>query len=141
MKNTNKLLITTLAGIALSLITVSAQTQVKGGERMLQLNSATTAAVTPGGYKPMSCAKCKDVSINAPDTTAKGASALMAHGVPTKTVVSHGCEGCASATATTGAGKHATTVATHKCTVGGSENMACCSTTKGTEATTKGPGN
>jgi hypothetical protein len=51
MKNTNKLLITTLAGIALSLITVSAQTQVKGGERMLQLNSATTAAVTPGGYK------------------------------------------------------------------------------------------
>lgn len=79
MKNTNKILLATLAGIAISLITVSAQTQLKGGERMLQLNGTITAAVAPGDYKPMSCAKCKDVSMNVPGTTAKGASALVAH--------------------------------------------------------------
>ena len=106
---------------------------------MMQLNgSSVTATVTPGDYKPMSCSKCQDISTNVRDFTANGASALVAHGVPTKTVVSHGCEGCNTTTATVGIGKQAKNAVTHKCTGCGSENMVCCSTTKGTAAATKG---
>jgi hypothetical protein len=139
MKRTNNILIAALAGITLSLITVSAQSQVKGGERLLQLNgSSATATVTPSDFKPMSCSKCRDISTNVRDFTAKGASALVAHEMPTKTVAQHLCEGCVTTTATVGVGKHAKDVVTHKCAGCGSENMACCNTSKGASVATKG---
>ncbi len=142
MKRSNHILIAALAGIALSLITVSAQTQVKGGEKLLQLNgSAFTTIVSPGAYKPMSCPKCQDISSNVRDLTAKGASTLMANGAPVKTVVSHGCRSCKTTTATVGVGKHTTTAASHTCASCGSVSMACCGATKGTEVATKGMGN
>jgi hypothetical protein len=89
----------------------------------------------------MSCPKCLDISTNVRDVTTKGASALVAHGVPTKTIVTHGCEGCNTMTATVGVGKHTTTTVSHTCANCGSANMACCNTAKGTEVATKGTGN
>jgi hypothetical protein len=101
MKRTNNILIAALAGIALSVFAVLAQAEVKGGEKLLQLNgSSLPATVSPGDYKPTSCPKCQDISLNARDITSKGASALMASGAPAKTVVSHGCKGCNTTTAT-----------------------------------------
>jgi len=51
-----------------------------------------------------------------PDITAKGGAALMAHGVPTKTVVSHLCTDCKTTIKIVSLGKHspADTV-THNC--------------------------
>jgi hypothetical protein len=105
---------------------------------MLQKNGAITEAVTPSDYRPVSCVKCQDVFTTVPDTSAKGASRLVAHGVPTKTVISHSCEGCNTTIAIVGGGKHATTAVTHKCASCGSVSLACCSTTKSTDAATKG---
>jgi hypothetical protein len=131
MKRTNNILIAALAGIALSLFAGSTQAQVKGGEQMMQLNgSAITATAMPGNFKPMSCAKCQDVATNARDITAKGASALAAHGVPAKTTVTHLCDGCVTTTTTVGVGKHAKDVVTHTCSNGGTGSSTCCSTTK-----------
>ena len=78
-------MIAILAGLAVSALAVSAQTQVKGGERMLQLDgNSSTAIVTPSNAKPMSCAKCEDVLMTVPDSAAKGGSRLLAQGVTTK---------------------------------------------------------
>jgi hypothetical protein len=139
MKKTNHILIAALAGIALSWFAGSTQAQVKGGERLLQRNGSSIAATaTPSDSKPMSCAKCKDVLTNVPDTTSKGAARLVANGVPAKTVVLHLCEGCATTTATVGTGRQAKYVVTHQCASCGSEMPACCGTSKGTDVATKG---
>ena len=139
MKKTNHIILAALAGIALAWFAGSTQAQGKGGERLLQRNGSSIAATaTPSDSKPMSCAKCKDVLTSVPDATAKGAARLVAHGVPAKTIVSHLCEGCATTTATAGAGRQAKSVATHQCAGCGSEVVACCSTTEGTDVATKG---
>jgi hypothetical protein len=117
MKIANKTLVAALATVVLSLFAGSAQAQVKGGERLQQLNgSSFTATVTPIEYKPMLCGQCKDVFTNVPDVTAKGAEALMALGVPTKTVVTHLCADCKTTIKVVSLGRHspADTV-THNC--------------------------
>jgi hypothetical protein len=142
MKITNNILVAALAGIALTVFTVLARAEVKGGEKLLQLNGSSAAAtVSSSDYKPMSCAKCVDTTANVRDTTAKGASTLVTDGAPAKACVSHGCNSCATTTTTVGAGKHATAAITHTCGSCGSASTACCSPTKGTEAATKGMGN
>ena len=130
MKNINTFLIVALSGIALSLFTGSTKAEVKGGERMLQLNGSITAPAAPGDYKPMSCAKCQDVPTTVRDFTAKGATALVAGGAPTKTVAAHLCEGCVTTKANIGVGKHTKDVVTHKCTSGGAESLTCCNMAK-----------
>ena len=100
--------------------------------------SSSSATATASQEKPMSCAKCQDVLTTVPDSAAKGGSRLLAQGEPTKTVVSHLCEGCVTTTATTGAGKQLKNVVLHKCASCGSETATCCNTTKGGDVATKG---
>jgi hypothetical protein len=137
MKTTNMIAI--LAGLAVSVITSSAQTQVKGAQLMLQRSGGSTIATAPSSdSKPMSCAKCQDVFITVPDSAAKGGSRLTSQGLPAKTVVSHLCGGCNTTTVKVGLGKQAKEVATHACASCGSEQMNCCNTTKDSTGATKG---
>ena len=106
---------------------------------MLQSSArSSSATVTPSDSKPMSCAKCQDVFITVPDSAAKGGGRLTSQGVPTKTVVSHLCGGCNTTIAQAGHGRQAKEVATHTCASCGSEQMACCNTTKDSTVATKG---
>jgi len=108
---------------------------------MLRLNdNSITATATPSNSKPMSCANCQDVLTNVPDITSRGlgARALLARGVPTKTVVVHLCKKCGTDWKVVGVGKAKQMVATHKCTSCGSESIACCNTAKGDDVATKG---
>ena len=131
-------MIAILAGLALSVLATSAQTQVKGGQAMLQRSGGLTIATAASSdSKPMSCAKCQDVLTAVPDSTAKGGSKLLAHGVPAKAVVSHLCAGCNTTIAQVGHGRQAKEVATHTCTSCGSEQMTCCGTTQGSNVATK----
>jgi len=137
MKTTNMIAI--LAGLAVSVISSAAQTQVKGGQLMLQRSGGLTiATATSSDSKPMSCAKCQDVFITVPDRAAKGGSRLTSQGVPTKTEVSHLCGGCNTTTVKVGLGKQAKEVAAHTCASCGSEQMTCCNTSKDSTVATKG---
>ena len=82
--------------------------------------------------------ECKDVVTQVPDWSAKGGQILMAGGRPTKPVVRHQCEGCATTLEVVGHGKAKTQVAKHTCTSCGSENEGCCSTSKAKPTLTKG---
>lgn len=107
---------------------------------MMQLNgSSFSPTVTPSDYKPMSCAKCQDVLTTVPDSAAKGGSGLMAQGAPTKTMVTHLCESCKTTVKVAQAGKNSPPdMVNHKCTSCGSENAACCNTTKSSDVATAG---
>lgn len=104
----------------------------KGGPRLMRLGRRAQAveksAKTSTDYKPMSCAKCRDVIVERPLTNVKGAIFLMAGSVPKEKIVRHQCEGCATTLAAVGHGKSKTEVAKHTCTSCGSENEGCCST-------------
>jgi predicted RNA-binding Zn-ribbon protein involved in translation (DUF1610 family) len=114
MKASNMIAVLTV--LAVSVIASSAQSQIKGGQRMLQASAnSSTATVASGAAKPMSCAKCQDVFATVPDTAAKGGSRLTSHGAPTKTIVSHLCPSCSTTTVKVGLGKQAKEVATHNC--------------------------
>jgi len=138
MKTTNMIVI--LAVLAVSVIASSAQTQVKGGQAMLQRSGGLSiATATASDSKPMSCAKCEDVLTAVPDRAAKGgARMLAAHAVPAKNVGSHLCAGCNTTIAQVGHGRQAKEVATHTCTDCGSEQMTCCNTTMDSTVATKG---
>ena len=110
-----------------------ANAQEKGATRLLRLSGTLVEPKSaPSDYKPMSCAKCKDEAVRRVDWTARGAIK------PTITVARHLCEGCGNEWVVSGHGKAKTAAAIHKCTSCGAESLACCSTSKGGVAATKG---
>lgn len=151
MKTTNKTLIAALAGIALTVFVSPAQAQYKptgddgitASPRLRQIinerNGVPATQPAPSDYKPMSCAKCQDISVAQRNPTAKGAQVLMSHGNPTVTVAKHLCDGCGVEWSTVRiGGAKPQSVATHKCTSCGAESFACCSIKKSGETATKG---
>lgn len=79
-------------------------------------------------HAKVSCAKCQDTTITVRDLEPRGGGgrALMAQGVPTKTVAKHLCEGCQVSWTVKGHGKQKKSVATHTCTMSGEESGICC---------------
>jgi hypothetical protein len=71
----------------------------------------------PAALAAHNCAMCKDEDTTRVDQAAKGVIK------PTLLFVTHLCPGCETRAATTGHGKAAQNVVTHKCT---SESGACC---------------
>jgi hypothetical protein len=124
----------TALGIALAgmiLLSNSALAQEKGASVLMRLNHPQSSRVSgPAAPKtvPMSCPKCLDVVKQVPNWDAKGAQILMAGGRPTKPVVQHQCDGCATTIAVIGHGKSAKDVVQHKCTACGAEIKSCCNT-------------
>lgn len=89
----------------------------------------------------MACPKCTDFTFAIPDLEPRGLGArtLMAGGTPMKWITSHNCIGCGTEWKIVGHGKAKQSIATHTCTTRcGSKNLACCNTTKGSTAATKG---
>lgn len=145
MKKTNNILIAALAGIALSVFTGSAQAQYQATgddgitaspkyRQFLNENRPVIAnnKAVPADYKPMSCTACKDKVTERVDYSVRGANK------PTIRVVTHLCKGCGTDWTVVGHGKAKQSVASHKCTSCGAETLACCNTSKGSVAATKG---
>ncbi len=113
---------------------VGAQEQVKGAQKLLQLNAIKTVAdaqaVQAGDMVVMSCPKCKDswVTIVAPSTKT-GAKP------ETKLVARHECPGCQHKIVTEGHGKAKTDKIVHVCKQCGSEDAFCCVMKKGSGPT------
>ena len=120
--------------------TAHAQNGAKGGaSQLLQLSGSwVTAKSEPSGYKPMSCAKCRNEVVQVRDIDSKGARALLTGAPPTKTVSRHGCDGCGTDWKVVGHGKASVSVASHKCTSCGEASLACCNTSKSDPIATKG---
>jgi hypothetical protein len=111
----------------------SAADTVKGGERQMTLLGISTKALPSQRVSvAMACPKCKDQYSKRVDSSARGAYKTDVF------LVKHLCESCDTTIATVGRGKEARDAATHKCSSCGSEALACCSTTKGSETPTKG---
>ena len=144
MKRTNNILIAALAGIALSWFASSAQAQYKPTgddgiaaspklrQQLDEYKRNHSPAPVPAAVAQMPCAKCKDQVTSRVDYSARGANK------PTIQVVTHLCEGCGTDWAVIGHGKAKQSVATHKCTSCGAATLACCNTSKGSVAATKG---
>jgi hypothetical protein len=94
----------------------------------------TTSAALPA----MACSKCKDTLVSGRNTEPKGAGAGTLMGQTTKLVAQHLCGACRMDWTIVGTGKAKQSVATHKCSAGGSENPACCSRKGSGAVATKG---
>jgi hypothetical protein len=94
-----------------------------------QLDEQTVWRNTAPAAASMACPKCKDESYGQIDRTARGANK------PLVFVAHHLCGSCETTFAVEGTGKASHDVATHKCNSCGAASLACCSTTKGGEAT------
>ncbi len=144
MKRTNNILIAVLAVIALSLFAGSAQAQYKAtgddgitaspkARQLLdEFNRNHSPAPVVAEIPQMSCPKCKDKATQKVDYTARGANK------PIVTISTHLCNGCETDWKIYGVGRTKHAVASHKCMGCGSENLACCNTTKGSDIATKG---
>jgi DNA-directed RNA polymerase subunit M/transcription elongation factor TFIIS len=113
---------------------VSAQEQVKGAQKLMQLNAIKTVAdaeaVKEGDMVVMSCPKCKDSWVTivvAPTKT--GAKP------ETNVVARHECPGCTHKYVIEGHGKAKTDKLVHVCKMCGSEDAFCCVMKKGTGPT------
>ena len=119
-----------LSAIIVVCASASAADQVKGAQKLVELQPIRTAedvgAIGPGDMLVMACPKCKDVWVTYADTTAKGGQALVAKGTPTKTVVQHACPSCGATIEAKGHGKAKKEVITHICTKCGSKDAYCC---------------
>lgn len=143
MKKTN-MLIAVMAGIALSMFASSAFAQYKATgddgitaspkarQFLDEYNRNHSPAPAPAEVAQMPCPKCNDQVTQQVDETARGANK------PIKTISTHLCDGCGTDWKVYGVGRTKHFVAIHKCTSCGSENFACCNTTKGSTVATKG---
>lgn len=114
-------------------ITASPKVRAQLNERKAK---ATPVAATEIS---MACAKCKDTWVAQADTNSKGLGARTLMGQTTRFVSQHLCVGCSTDLAAAGTGKAKHTVATHKCSSCGAENLACCSAkAAGAAVATKG---
>lgn len=112
----------------------SAQDQVKGAQKLMQLNAIKTVAdaeaVQPGDTVVMSCPKCKTSWVTIVEPAAKT-------GVKpeSKLVARHECPGCSHKFVTEGHGKAKTDKLVHVCKQCGSEDAFCCVMKKGADPT------
>jgi hypothetical protein len=113
---------------------VSAQEQVKGAQRLMQLKAIKTMAdaeaVQAGDMVVMSCPKCKDSWV-----TIVAASNKTGAKPESNVVARHECPGCEHKFVTEGQGKAQTTKLVHVCRQCGSEDAFCCVMKKGTGPT------
>lgn len=115
----------------LSLPTLSfAQEQVKGAQKLIQLNAIKTVAdaqaVQAGDMVVMSCPKCKNSWVTVVEPATK--TGVKAE---TKVVARHECPGCQHKWVTEGHGKAKTDKLVHVCKQCGSEDAFCCVMKKG----------
>lgn len=108
----------------------SAQEQVKGAQKLIQLNAIKTVAdaqaVQTGDMVVMSCPKCKDSWVTIVEPATKT-------GVKpeTKVIARHECPGCEHKFISEGHGKAKTEKLVHVCKQCGSEDAFCCVMKKG----------
>ncbi len=137
MKELNSTLVAALAGLALSLLAGTAQAQYKptgddgitASPRLRQQLDERKARTAPAvaATRSMACPKCQDTWVSQPDTNPKGVGARVLMGKTTKLAAQHQCRGCGVDWSIVGTGKLRHSVAIHKCSESGSENLACCS--------------
>jgi hypothetical protein len=118
-----------LAVVGMAWLPGRALAQAKGGEKLMQLSARKSAtvskAVVPGPTVAMTCPKCKDKWVTIMRPTSKG-SQQEARIVP-----QHQCPTCQNKAVVSGMGKQAKEKVMHLCKNCGSQDMACCATTKG----------
>ena len=107
-----------------------AQEQVKGAQKLLQLNAIKTVAdaeaVQAGDTIVMSCPKCKTSWVTIVEPPAKTGAKPE-----TKVIARHECPGCQHKIVTEGHGKAKTDKIVHTCKQCGSEDAFCCVMKKG----------
>ena len=120
----------TIAGLMSLPTFVSAQEQVKGAQKLMQLNAIKTVAdaeaVQAGDMVVMSCPKCKDSWVTIVEPAAKTGAKPES-----KVVARHECPGCQHKIVTEGHGKAKTDKIVHVCKQCGSEDAFCCVMKKG----------
>jgi hypothetical protein len=120
-------------------MTATAADQVKGGQKLTELNQIKTVgdidALKAGDIVAMACAKCKSVWISTVDQQAKGGQVLDAQGKPTKLIAKHTCPGCKSIIEVAGHGKEKNQTVKHVCKACGDDSAFCCATKPGSGAT------
>jgi len=113
---------------------VSAQEQVKGAQKLMQLNAIKTVAdaeaVQVGDMVVMSCPKCKDSWVTIVEAPTKTGAKPE-----TKVMARHECPGCQHKIVTEGHGKAKTDKIVHVCKQCGSEDAFCCVMKKGSGPT------
>jgi hypothetical protein len=119
--------------------TANAADQVKGAQKLLELNKIKTVgdieALKVGDTFAMACAKCETIMVKEIVSTAKGAEVLAADGKPTKLIGKHLCPGCGSTIEIVGHGKAKESKIIHKCGACGETSAFCCATKPGSGAT------
>ena len=119
--------------------TATAADQVKGAQKLMELNKVKTVgdieALKVGDTFAMACAKCETILVKEVVSTAKGAEVLAANGKPTKLIGKHLCTGCGSNIEIIGHGKAKESKITHTCEKCGSDSAFCCATKPGSGAT------
>lgn len=144
MKTVNRTILGTAMAFALAMIvwlptTATAAEQVKGAQKLLELNKIKTVgdieALKPGDSFAMACAKCETIIVAEVVSTAKGAEILAAGGKPTKLIGKHLCKGCGSTIEIVGHGKAKESKITHTCQTCGSDSAFCCATKPGSGPT------
>lgn len=138
----NKLLVgsslaLTLAAAVWLPVETQAADQIKGGQKLNELNQINTKeeaeALKPGDAIAMVCAKCKSVAITYVVKENKGHVTRMLPGEK------HLCMGCKSTIEVVGVQKGAHTEIKHICKACGDDSAFCCATKPGS-APTKGMG-
>ncbi len=140
MKNIGKISLGSSLAIALAVgvwlpVRSPAADQVKGAEKLMQLNRITTPAqaeaLKPGDSVVMVCTKCKSVMMHNV-TTEKGHIKIMTVGEK------HLCPGCNTTIETVGVGRGpngARDEVKHVCKACGDDSVFCCATKPGSGAT------
>ena len=125
-------------GVCLPVQTQAAD-QVKGGQKLTELNriktAEDTATIQPGDLVVMSCPKCQTVLVTSVDKDAKGGQLLASNGAATKSTAKHLCPGCETTFTRKGAGKQGKDEIIHVCQKCGSQEAFCCVLKKGSPAT------
>lgn len=121
--------------------TTNAADQVKGAQKLMELNKVQTVgdieALKVGDTFAMACAKCETILVKEVISTAKGAEVMAANGKPTKLLGKHLCTGCGATMEIVGHGKAKESKITHTCGACGDTSAFCCATKPG-NGTTKG---
>jgi hypothetical protein len=119
----------TLTGI--SLLSISALAQEKGGAALMGLNRQPTTHVSqpaaPAGVAK-TCPMCENVVKVIPDTSVKGGEVLINGARPGITLMEHKCPLCSDRYAVVGLGKGAHMIFQHTCTACGEKIKSCCVT-------------
>jgi hypothetical protein len=128
MKTTSKTMIALLTGVALFSLAGTAPAQYKpvgddgiaAPPKFRQVLDARKPAPSAPALPSMACPRCKTAVTSRVDPTARGANK------PVILISTHACGGCASVRSTTGHGKAAREVVTHKCSFSTGKLAACC---------------